>query len=76
MADNLTHMAHEESAHNALLWQRCSDDELRALEERIAADTDPAAMQQVLAVMLPALDAGERRALLAGMHVSTHREFR
>jgi hypothetical protein len=33
-------------------------------------------MQQVLAVMLPALDAGERRALLAGMHVSTHREFR
>jgi len=76
MADNLTHMAHEESAHNALLWQRCSDDELRALEERIVADTDPAAMQQVLAVMLPALDAGERRALLAGMHVSTHREFR
>lgn len=67
VADNLLHMAHEEKTHNALLWAHLDDAALRELESRIVADTEPAQMQTVLAHMLPALNHGERTALLSGM---------
>ncbi|MFZ5545926.1 MAG: hypothetical protein ACOZJZ_20405 [Pseudomonadota bacterium] len=67
VADNLVHMAHEEKAHNAVLWAAYDDAALQALEARIVADTEPTAMQLVLASMLPALNAAERCAMLAGM---------
>lgn len=70
VADNLVHMAHEEKSHNAVLWQRYDDAELLALEGRIVADTEPAAMQLVLAAMLPALNHGERGAMLNGMRAA------
>lgn len=67
VADNLLHMAHEEKAHNALLWAHLDDAALQELEARIVADTEPAQMQTVLTHMLPALNHGERTALLSGM---------
>lgn len=67
IADNLLHMAHEEKAHNALLWAHFDDAALRELEARIVADTEPAQMQTVLAHMLPALNHGECITLLSGM---------
>lgn len=70
VADNLEHMAHEATAHNAVLWSRYADADLKALEDRIVADTEPATMQLVLASMLPALNAAERAALLGGMRAA------
>ncbi len=67
VADNLLHMAHEEKTHNALLWARYGDDQLRQIEAAIVADTEPTTMQSVLRWMLPALNAQERFELLAGM---------
>jgi glutathione S-transferase len=63
VADDLLHMAHEETAHNAALWSHYSDEELQALEDRIVADTEPASLQLVMTSMLPALNPAERAAL-------------
>jgi hypothetical protein len=67
VADNLKHMAHEERAHNALLWAHYDDDQLRRIEAAIVADTEPATMMSVLRWMLPALNAQERLELVDGM---------
>lgn len=67
VVDNLQHMAHEEKVHNALLWARYDDDQLRGIESAIVADTDSTTMQSVLRWMLPALNAHERLELVSGM---------
>lgn len=67
VADNLQHMHVEETAHNALLWRAYSDAELLALEQQIVASIPPAEMAVSLHWFIPALNAPERAAMLAGM---------
>lgn len=67
VADNFQHMQVEETAHNAVLWAAYDDAELLAIEQAIVADIPPAAMAEALHWFFPALHAGERAAMLAGM---------
>jgi hypothetical protein len=67
LADNLTHMEMEESQHQELLWARCGDDELAALEGRIVAALAPQESMALMGWMLPALTPAQRAGLLSGM---------
>ena len=67
VADNFQHMEVEESAHNAVLWAHYSDAELLAIEQALVASIPPPAMFEALHWFLPALNAPERAAMLAGM---------
>ena len=67
VADNFQHMEVEEATHNAVLWAHYSDDELLAIEQALVASIPPAAMFEALHWFLPALNAPERAAMLAGM---------
>lgn len=67
VAENLQHMHVEETAHNAVLWAAYSDAELEALEHALVASIPPDAMMDALHWFLPALNASERAAMLAGM---------
>ena len=67
VADNFLHMHIEETAHNAVLWASYDDAELMAIEQSIVASIPPAAMAESLHWFFPALHAGERAAMLAGM---------
>jgi hypothetical protein len=67
VADNFQHMDHEETAHNAVLWGHYSDAELLAIEQALVASIPPQAMFEALHWLLPALNAPERAAMLAGM---------
>lgn len=67
VADNLQHMDHEETAHNAVLWAHYSDAELLAIEQALVASIPPSALFEALHWFLPALNAPERAAMLAGM---------
>ena len=67
VADNFQHMQIEETVHNAALWAHYSDAELLAIEQALVASIPPAAMFEALHWFLPALNAPERAAMLAGM---------
>jgi hypothetical protein len=67
VADNFRHMHQEETAHNAVLWAAYGDAELLAIEQALVASIPPAAMFEALHWFLPALNAPERAAMLAGM---------
>lgn len=67
VADNFQHMQVEETVHNTLLWAHYSDAELLAIEQALVASIPPAAMFESLHWFLPALNAPERAAMLAGM---------
>ena len=67
VADNFQHMEVEESAHNPMLWAHYSDAELLAIEQALVASIPPPAMFEALHWFLPALNAPERAAMLAGM---------
>ena len=67
IADNFVHMHTEEVEHNQMLWARCSDDELRALEGRIVAAITPAEHLETLRWMVPAMAPAERAQVLAGV---------
>ncbi|MBL8352112.1 MAG: hemerythrin domain-containing protein [Burkholderiaceae bacterium] len=69
VAENFQHMQVEETAHNALLWAHYSDAELAAIEQALVASIPPAAMAEALHWFLPALNAPERAAMLAGMQL-------
>lgn len=64
VAENLEHMAQEETVHNALLWAAYTDEELRAVEQRIHERVDPQQMQVALRWMLPHLTPDERAKVL------------
>lgn len=64
VAENLEHMNLEETAHNALLWQHYSDDELDAIEARLHAGIPPGEMLHVLGWMLPALPPADRAGIV------------
>ena len=67
MAENLEHMHHEETAHNALLWEAYSDAELQAIERALVASVAPDEMAVVARWMLPAMTAADRAAKLTEM---------
>ena len=67
VADNFQHMDFEETAHNAVLWAHYSDAELLAIEQALVASIPAPAMAEALHWFLPALNAPERAAMLAGM---------
>lgn len=64
VGENFTHMYVEETEHNRVLWASFSDDELRALEGRIAASLPPEESQQIMRWMVPAMTPAERAMLL------------
>lgn len=70
VAENFEHMQHEETAHNAVLWATHSDDELRALEQRIVSAIPPAELNEALRWMLPHLTPAERAEMLGGMRAN------
>ena len=67
VAENFEHMQREETQMNAALWVTHSDEEIRAIEQRIIASHEPQEMQLALRWMLPHLSPEERSAMLDGM---------
>jgi hypothetical protein len=67
VADNLVHMHEEETVNNAVLWAEYTDEELAALEQRIVGSIPPAMLQFALSWMVPAMNPGERAALLSNI---------
>ena len=67
VAENLEHMHHEETAHNAVLWDAYSDAELEAIERALVASVAPEEMAAVARWMLPAMTAPDRAARLTVM---------
>lgn len=65
LAEQLLHLKREETELNRLLWAHRTDAELAALHERIVAAIPPARLQEWLALLLPAVNGPERRALEA-----------
>lgn len=68
--DNLAHMRVEERDYNAALWTLYSDVELAGLHRDLVASIPPQEMLEVLRLMLPAFNPGERHALLADLQAS------
>lgn len=64
---DLAHMQHEETVHNAILWEAYSDADLEAVEGRIIASIPPEQSLALLRWFLPAFHAQERSRMLAGM---------
>jgi hypothetical protein len=67
IAADFEHMVEEETETLSLLHQLFSDDELRAIEQRIVASIDPQMMMDHLTMMMPAMNHGERIEMLGGM---------
>jgi hypothetical protein len=67
VAENFEHMQREETQMNAALWATHSDEEIRAIEQRIIASHEPQEMQLALRWMVPHLSPEERSAMLDGM---------
>lgn len=70
VADNLVHMAEEESRHNALLWALYSDEELLQIHDRLVGSIPPQEMAQIARYMVPGLSHPERVALFQGLRAS------
>lgn len=70
VADNFRHMHHEESVHNAALWDHYTDGELEALHRRLLASLPPGEVFQVSRWMIPAMAPRERAQMLAGVRAS------
>ncbi len=70
VGENFVHMHTEETAHNAVLWDAYTDDELVALENTIKAHHAPAVMARALRWMLPAITPRDRAAMLSGLRAA------
>ena len=70
VADNLTHMHVEETAHNSILWAKFSDAELEEIHHRILASIDESEMAGVLRWMVPAITHQERASMFGAMQAS------
>lgn len=67
VAENLVHMQHEETWHNAVLWRHCTDAQILEIEQRLHASLPPAEMADVLPWMTTGLNPAERAALFGGL---------
>ena len=70
VADNLVHMAAEESDHNAALWATHTDEELAGIERAIIASVPPALLSANLRWMIPAIPHADRLAMLTGLRAN------
>jgi hypothetical protein len=66
VADNLLHMAVEETELNPVLWQLFTDDELRAIYQQVIASEGPETLGRTTRWLVPALAPEERAAVLIG----------
>lgn len=69
-AENLVHMHHEETVHNAVLWATHSDAELLAIHQAILGCQTPLSMARWLHWLAPALGAIELAPMLDGLRAS------
>jgi len=67
MAENVVHMAKEESEHNAVLWDCYSDEEILAIEHALVSHIAPEMMPLTLSYMVPAMTPAERAGFLGAM---------
>lgn len=67
VAENFQHMHIEETAHNAVLWARYTDEELGAIHNELVASIPPQEMTLVLRWMVPFMNPAERAGLLQGI---------
>jgi hypothetical protein len=66
VAENYQHMHHEETVHNAVLWETHSDEELHAIEMAIVGSQTPESLAGWMHWFAPALTTGELSPMLAG----------
>jgi Hemerythrin HHE cation binding domain len=66
VAENHQHMHHEETVHNAVLWETHTDAELMAIELAIIGSQTPQSMAGWLNWFAPALSTAELAPMLAG----------
>lgn len=74
VADYLHHLHVEETFLMQAIWERCHDDEIAATRAAFMADTPPGVMRTAVELMLPAVDARTRAAMLAGMAANSPSE--
>jgi hypothetical protein len=67
LVDYLAHMRHEETAMQEAFWRHFTDEELGALQVKIQGAIPPARLAEFLAIMLPAMNFGERARVLGVM---------
>lgn len=67
VAGNLIHMLMEEQAHNAVLWEHYSDEELIAVHDALVASIPPEEMAVHFRWMMPSVSHAERVGMLQGM---------
>jgi hypothetical protein len=67
VADNLVHMAVEETDHNAVLWSTHTDEELVALEQAIVASIAPPLRTAYMRWIVPAIPHADRVSLLSAL---------
>lgn len=67
IAENLLHMAEEETALTEALWQHFSDAEILEIEHQLVASLTPEENQYFLKLIFPALSHSERLELLTAM---------
>lgn len=67
VAENLEHMAVEESHNNRVLWETHADAEIMDVEHALVASIPPAELMDALRWMLPWMNAQERAGMLGGM---------
>lgn len=74
VAEQLEHMALEETRHHEALWAAYSDEELLGLQRAIVGGIAPADMAVFLRWMFPAMTHAERVELLSGMRAAPRPE--
>ena len=67
IAHNFEHMNEEETAHNRVLWQHYTDEELVRIHDALVASIPPQEMMDVMRWLVPFMAPVERVALLSDM---------
>ena len=67
VAHNFEHMHEEETAHNQVLWEHYSDEELVRIHDALVASIPPQEMMLVARWMVPFMSPAERTAMLRDM---------
>lgn len=67
IAHNFEHMHEEETAHNLVLWNRYSDEELARIHDALVASISPQEMLVMARWLVPFMSPSERTALLSGL---------
>jgi Hemerythrin HHE cation binding domain len=74
VADNLAHMAAEETDHNAVLWSTHSDEELVGIERAIVGSIAPPLKSAYMRWIVPAIPHAERVAMMSALRAAAPAE--